>query len=244
MKLVRCIVVDDEVLGRKLLENFIKKIDSLELVALCKSPIEAMNVLQEEQIDLMFLDIQMPQITGINFLKSLINRPLVIFTTAYKQYALEGYSLDIIDYLLKPFSFERFLQAVNRANNQLRLMRQQSKVKVVQPKASSAQDSKNYILIKTEHKIVRLKYEKITHIEGMRAYLAYHTTEKERILSLNTMKKIELELPNNQFLRVHKSYIVAVDKVESISGNQLVIGDIKIPVGASYKTKVMELLFK
>ncbi|MCH2044136.1 MAG: response regulator transcription factor [Saprospiraceae bacterium] len=243
MKSVRCIVVDDEVLGRKLLENFIKKIDSLELVALCKSPIEAMNVLGEEHIDLMFLDIQMPQITGINFLKSLIHRPLVIFTTAYKQYAIEGYSLDIIDYLLKPFSFERFLQAINRAKNQLQLMQQQSS-KILHTKAKREANPKDYILIKTEHKIVRLKCDTITHIEGMRAYLAFHTDEKQRILSLNTLKKIETELPKHRFLRVHKSYIVAVDKVEAIAGNQLIIGELKIPVGASYKTKVMEILFK
>lgn len=234
---MKCIVVDDEALARKLLEKYISQIPNLELVATCKNPMEAAAVLQKESIDVMFLDIQMPQITGISFLKSLNQKPLVVFTTAYKQYALEGYALDIVDYLLKPFSFERFFQAVNKVSERL-----QSSSSTIGKQEITENNIKDYILVKSEHRVHRIKFSEIDYIESMQAYVAFHINGK-RILSLNTMKKLEVQLPKNQFIRIHKSYIAAIDKVELLEGNQVVIGKTKLPIGASYRERVMKGIF-
>lgn len=234
---MKCIVVDDEALARKLLEKYISQIPNLELVATCKNPMEAAAVLQRESIDVMFLDIQMPQITGISFLKSLNQKPLVVFTTAYKQYALEGYALDIVDYLLKPFSFERFFQAVNKVSERL-----QSSSSTIGKQEITENNIKDYILVKSEHRVHRIKFSEIDYIESMQAYVAFHINGK-RILSLNTMKKLEVQLPKNQFIRIHKSYIAAIDKVELLEGNQVVIGKTKLPIGASYRERVMKGIF-
>lgn len=235
MKTIKCIVVDDEALARKLLKTYIAQVPHLELVATCKNPMDALQVLQSHKIDVMFLDIQMPQITGIHFLKMLTQKPLVVFTTAYEKYALEGYTLDVIDYLLKPFSFERFFQAITKVSNRLQ------PVTIAQTTTQTLE--KDYILVKSEHKIHRLKYQDILYIQSMQSYVSYYTS-KERILSLNTMKKLEVELPQNQFLRIHKSYIVAIDKIELLEGNQVVIGKAKLPIGASYREAVMKRVFK
>ncbi|MFK7949634.1 MAG: LytR/AlgR family response regulator transcription factor [Saprospiraceae bacterium] len=233
---MKCIVVDDEALARKLLEKYISQIPNLELIAMCKNPMEAAAVLQEQSVDVMFLDIQMPQITGISFLKSLNQKPFVVFTTAYEKYALEGYSLDVVDYLLKPFSFERFFQAVNKVSERL----QSSQVTIAKAKVEN--NTKDYILVKSEHRVHRLKFSEIDYIESMQAYVAFHIGEK-RILSLNTMKKLERELPISQFIRIHKSYIVAINKVELLEGNQVVIGKSKLPIGASYRERVLKGIF-
>lgn len=237
LKKMKCIVVDDEALARKLLEKYIGQIPNLELVAMCKNPMEAAAVLQKETVDVMFLDIQMPQITGISFLKSLNQKPFVVFTTAYEQYALEGYTLDVVDYLLKPFSFERFFQAVNKVFERL-----QPSQSTISTKVIIDNNPKDYILVKSEHRVHRLKYSEIDYIESMQAYVAFHVGGK-RVLSLNTMKKLEQELPNTQFIRIHKSYIVAINKVELLEGNQVVIGQSKLPIGASYRERVMKGIF-
>ena len=235
MNTLRCIVVDDEELARTLLENYISKIPSLELVALCKNPLEAMEVLHNEQVDLMFLDIQMPELTGLEFLKTLKTKPLVIFTTAYPDYAIEGYALDVVDYLLKPFALDRFIQAVNKALDWHQLKNNQS--------ASSTNEiAKDFILVKSEHKIHKIKYEDILYIQSMREYVAYYTPEG-RILSLNSLKKLETELPADQFIRIHKSYIIAIDKVKTLEGNLIHLGQEKLPVGALYKDQVIARVF-
>ena len=237
MKKINCIVIDDETLARKLLKNYVEQMPHLELLGIYKNPMEAMDVLQTGQVDLMFLDIQMPQINGVNFLKILVNKPLVVFTTAYEKYALEGYALDIVDYLLKPFGFERFLQSVNKVS-----ARMQKTPIVTTPPAQPVEKPKDYILVKSEHRIHRLKFNEILFIQSMQAYVSYHT-KKEKILSLNRMKTLEVELPNDQFIRVHKSYIVAIDKIELLEGNQLLINGTKIPIGASYKEAVLKKVF-
>ncbi len=239
MKKIKCIIVDDEALARKLLKSYVEQVPHLELIAMCKNPMEATSVLQTESIDLMFLDIQMPQITGLTFLKTLQKQPLTIFTTAYEKYALEGYTLDVVDYLLKPFGFERFLQAVNRASNRLQI---EPTTFSTETKKEEVPTAKDYILVKSEHRIHRLKYKDILYIQSMQAYVAYYTP-KERILSLNTMKKLENTLPTEQFIRIHKSYIVSIDKIELLEGNQVVIGKAKLPIGASYRDRVMKEIF-
>ncbi|MGB0863600.1 MAG: LytR/AlgR family response regulator transcription factor [Saprospiraceae bacterium] len=243
MKKIKCLVVDDEALARKLLQTYIERIPYLELVATCKNPIEASGFLQATTIDLMFLDIQMPQISGVDFLKTLTKRPLVVFTTAYEKYALEGYQLDIVDYLLKPFGFDRFFQAMNKASARLNIQTTTESIPVPSSFETNSTDEKNFLLVKSEHKIHRLKHKDILYIQSMQSYVSYYTN-KERILSLNTMKKLEVELPSKQFIRIHKSYIVAIDQIEMLEGNQIIVGKVKIPIGASYKDEVMRRVFK
>jgi len=242
MKKIRCLVVDDEELARTLLENYIGRLPHLELAGKCKDPLEAMATLNDGPADLMFLDIQMPGLTGVEFLKTMKTRPLVIFTTAYSDYALEGYALDVVDYLLKPFSFERFLQAVNKAADLLALRPGQPT-----PAKGSGQEErtsgKDYILVKAGYKIYRLRFDDILFIKSMREYVAYHTP-KGRILSLNSLKSLEQELPAGRFLRIHKSYIVPLDKIDTLEGNMVHVGKEKLPIGASYREEVMGKVFK
>ena len=213
----------------------------LELVATCKNPVEASGFLQSTTIDLMFLDIQMPQISGVDFLKTLDKRTLVIFTTAYEKYALEGYELDVVDYLLKPFGFDRFFQAVNKIPARLDVATESAKISP-SPFEVTPQIKKDFLLVKSEHRVHRLKYKDILYIQSMQSYVSYYTN-KERILSLNTMKKLEVELPSHQFIRIHKSYIIAIEKIEVLEGNQIVIGKVKLPIGASYREEVMKRIF-
>lgn len=239
MKKINCLIVDDEALARKLLQNYIEQMPYLALVGICKNPMEAMGVLQTTTVDLMFLDIQMPQITGISFLKSLQNKPYVIFTTAYEKYALEGYTLDVVDYLLKPFSFERFFQSINKVSERLQMPLQEPNFAAA-PIAESV--AKDFILVKSEHRIHRLKFKDILYIQAMQSYVAFYLVEG-RILSLNTMKQLEIELPINQFIRIHKSYIVAIDKIALLENNQILVDKVKLPIGASYREVVMKMLF-
>ncbi len=236
MSSVNCLVVDDEELARTLLENFIGRVPGLSLVAQCANPLEAMAVLRQQPVDLLFLDIQMPELTGVEFLRTLQQKPVVIFTTAYADYALEGYSLDVTDYLLKPFSFERFLQAVNKAISVIKAKTQTGRT----PAAVSS--DKEYILVKADHKVHRLRYDDIFFIEGMREYVAFHTASG-RILSLNSLKSLEDALPADRFIRIHKSYIVAIDKIATMEGNTLHVGKEKLPVGASYRDALVTRVF-
>lgn len=230
----RCLVIDDEELARTLLENYIDRLPNLELVGQCKDPMEAIEIMQGQPVDLLFLDIQMPGLTGIEFLRSLKQRPLVIFTTAYPDYAIEGYSLDVIDYLLKPFGFERFVQAVNKANEMMQLK---------SVATNSSTDTKDFILVKAEHRIHRIKYDDINFIQSMREYVAYYLPNG-RILSLNSLKSLETELPADRFIRIHKSYIVSIEKVSTLEGNLVHIGKEKLPIGASYREEVLGRLFQ
>ena len=234
MSKINCLVIDDEELARDLLENYIGRLPHLSLLGKCRDPFEALEALSTQSVDLLFLDIQMPGMTGMEFLKTLKNKPLVIFTTAYSEFALESYNLDATDYLLKPFSFERFVQAVNKATDLLSLRKTAAGAPPQQEHITAAPVAKDFILVKSEHKVHRLRYEDISYIEGMREYVAYHTPNG-RILSLYSLKSLEEELPSDQFLRIHKSYIVAIGKVSAIEGNQVVVGKEKLPIGASYR---------
>ena len=235
---IKCLIVEDEELARDLLEKFILKLPHLELVAKCENPIKAMPILQQQPIDLLFLDIQMPELTGIEFLKMLSSKPTVIFTTAYPSYALEGYQLDVTDYLLKPFSFERFAQAVTKASEVIRL-----KALDKSEPTSIEQSEKKYMLINSEHKVLKVNYADIRYIESMREYAAYHTTTQGRILSLKSLKQLEKDLPVQQFIRIHKSHIINIDFVNALEGNMVHIGKEKLPIGASYKEQALERIF-
>jgi DNA-binding LytR/AlgR family response regulator len=231
-----CLIVDDEQLARKLLESFVSKIPGLELKGMCKNPLEALEIMQKEQIDILLLDIQMPELTGVDFLKTLKNRPTTIFTTAYSEYALEGYQLDVIDYLVKPFSFERFLQAINKAIGHIDLKRK------ADDQVTGNRTGMEFLLLHADHKIYKVKLDDIQYIEGLKEYVSYYTKEK-RIIVLQSLKSIEESLPKDQFIRIHRSYIVPVDKIKSLDGNQVQIGDKLIPIGRSYKEEVMKQVF-
>ena len=228
---VNCIIIDDEYLARTLLEDYIGKLPSLVLAAKCQSATEAMEVLQNEPVDLMFLDVQMPDLTGIDFLKSLKNKPVVVFTTAYPEYALDGYALDVIDYLLKPISFERFVQSVNKATEQIKLM-----------KVQDIDKAKKYITLRAEHRIHKVNHDNILYIEGLKEYVIFHLKEGKRIITLETLKNLEEKLPDS-FLRIHRSYIVNKNDVKSLYGNMVEIGDHRIDIGKTYKEKVVSQLF-
>lgn len=238
MKPIRCLVVDDEELARTLLENYIGRLPNLQLIAACANPLDAFAVLQQQPVDLLFLDIQMPELTGIALLRTLTQKPAVVFTTAYAEYALEGYALDVTDYLLKPFSFERFVQAVNKAIGRLRPKTAPDPLLPDQ----GAPPGKDYLLVKADHKMHRLKFEEIQYIQSMREYVAFHTLAG-RVISLNSLKNLEEQLPPERFIRIHKSYIVAIDKIDMLEGNTIQVGKEKLPVGASYREELIKRVF-
>lgn len=240
MNIIQCLVVDDEELARTLLETYIRKVNSLHLVGKCRDPLEAMEMMKKNKVDLLFLDIQMPELTGIEFLKIMNPKPVVIFTTAYANYALEGYQLDVIDYLLKPFGFDRFLQAVNKATEWVEF-KNTGRAKDALADGTNT-PLKDYLLVKSEHKIHKIRYSDIFFIQAMQDYVAFHTTQG-RILSLNALKSLELELPEDKFIRIHKSYIIAIEKVRTLEGNLLHVQSEKLPIGANYKEAVLKKLF-
>lgn len=232
-QIIRTMLVDDEYLALNLLETFVEKVPGLEVIAKTKSPIEAVDILQREEIDLLFLDIQMPTLSGNNLLKTLKHPPLTVFTTAYTDYALEAFELDIVDYLLKPFAFERFLQAVNKAKQLLPIQ------------ATSIQSTliaKDFFSIKVDGKIVKLYYDDILYVEGLKEYVRF-VCKEGRFVTLESLKNLEAILPKDQFIRVHKSFIVAKQYVQSVEGNQLAIGQQKIPISRSKREAIVQAIF-
>ncbi len=242
MKKLTCLIVDDEELARNLVENYINRVPHLEVVGKCAAPLEAMQVLQEKSVDMMFLDIQMPGLTGIEFLKTLSQKTLVIFTTAYKEYALAGFDLDVVDYLLKPFRFERFLQAVNKAGKLLKKESNQITPVGSVSKIEKEEKERAYILVKSDFKVFRIFYKNIIYIESRKEYVTFHTSDG-RTLSLGSLKKLQQELPTEHFMRIHKSFIVNIKKVSALEGNMVHIGVEKLPIGTSYRAEVLQRLF-
>jgi len=233
--MINVIIVDDEPLAQDVLETLISQMPQLNLVQKCNNAIEANNVLQKEVIDLMFLDIQMPQITGVDFLRSLTNPPEVIFTTAHNQYALEGFELNVIDYLMKPISMDRFMKAVNKATE---------KIGSGNGEGGDA-DGEDFIFVKSDKKLVKIKYDDIIYIEGLKDYVIIRCREG-RVITLQTMKSLEAKLPNNLFKRIHRSYIVSIDKINAFVGNSVEVkekGAAKlIPVGKNYKEELLVII--
>lgn len=225
MKPIRCLIVDDEPLARQGLEKYVREIDLLHLVGTAKNALQANTLFHQEKVDLFFLDIEMPGVGGLDFLRTLTDPPFVVFTTAYPQYALDSYEFDTVDYLVKPISFERFLQAVNKA---VRLMNRRST------------DEPDYIFVKTDQRLVKLRTDDIRWIEGQQNYVFIHTLQ-EKLMVLSTMKNLLETLPE-VLLRVHKSYAVAIDHVDAIEGNKLIIGQQHIPLSVRLRTTVVERL--
>ena len=237
--MIRCIAIDDEPLALRKIEAYASKVQSLELIKCFNSALDAIEFLKETDIDLIFLDIQMNDLTGIQMLEALNVRPKVIITTAYDEYALKGYELDITDYLLKPFSFHRFIKSVNKladnACNSLQVNMDKD--------ATNSDISRNCIFVKSGNKIERVNVDDIIYIEGMKDYLKIHLPHK-RIITLQTFKKITSQLDHDIFQRIHKSYIVAITKVDSIEPKRVFIGGHCLPIGESYKKPFFDFLKK
>ncbi|MBK8567161.1 MAG: response regulator transcription factor [Saprospiraceae bacterium] len=232
---IKTLLVDDEYLALNLLETFIKDVPGLEVVGKVKSAVAALDVLNTQPVDLLFLDIQMPTLSGVNMLKTLKNPPITIFTTAYSEYAIQAFDLNAVDYLVKPFPFERFLQAVNKAKEQLK-MRQPA------PPIAAIPSGSNFITAKVDGKIVKLFYDDILFVEGLKEYVRY-ICKSSKYVTLESLKNLEEQLPANRFLRVHKSYIVAKERVQSVMGNMLEIQSHKIPISRGKREEVIADIF-
>lgn len=226
--MIRCAIVDDEPLARDILEVYVKENPNLELVALCKNAKEVLSLLEVEQIDLLFLDIQMPDISGMNLAKSLQNPPFIVFTTAYDKYAVDGFEVNAVDYLLKPISPERFNKSVEKVQY------------LIETRPQTGQKD-NFIFVRADYQDVKVMFDDILYIEGLKDYVRIVTNEK-RIITLTNIKGMYAKLPQDRFARVHKSFIVAVDKVNTIKGSSLLIGNKEIPIGLTFKDQFKKIM--
>ena len=227
---ISCIITDDEPFARKGLEGYIEKIDFFDLKGSCEDAMQLSDMLQKQPIDLLFLDIQMPHITGVEFLRAIRNPPKVIFTTAYQQYAIDGFELDVMDYLLKPIPYERFLKAAWKARDYFALKEQ--------PETTAP-----YIFVKAAGKLEKITFNEILFIEGMENYVAIYTDSK-KIVTHTTIKSLLEKLPAKQFIQTHKSYVVAVDKINTIEGNTLHVQSYQVPVSKYLREEVLGQIVK
>ena len=228
---IRCIIVDDEPLSQDILKKYINDSPMLELVKVCADAFEANAELSSNDIQLMFLDINMPKLSGIRFIKTLIKPPLVIFTTAYPEYAIEGFEVDAVDYLVKPFSYERFLKAVNKTIEKINSVN-------INPTINHG-----FILLKSDKKVFKVNFNEINYLQSYGDYIKVYTHER-CIVVHETFKNIYEQLPSNDFIRIHKSFIIAIGKIQYIDGNQVKIADELIPIGLNYKDDLLKKLKK
>lgn len=232
--MIHCAIIDDEPLAREGLANYVKEVDFLELEGTCEHPLELMKLLDQQPIDLIFLDIQMPKMSGIDFLKIAQKPPLVIITTAFPSYALEGFQLNVLDYLVKPITFDQFFKSVKKAKDYHRLLNQ-----TVSTEAAKIEKEADYCFIKCGSKYEKIFYDDILFVQGLQNYVTIHTT-KGKYITMLFLKNVEENLDSNSFLRVHKSYIVSVSKIESIEGNEIFIGTHRIPISRNFRDQVIE----
>ena len=226
--MLKCLAIDDEPLARKKMAAYIEKTPFLELVGTCESALEALGILQNQEIDLLFLDINMPDFNGMDFAKSLDKAPGIIFTTAYSEYAIEGYKVDAIDYLLKPIDYPDFLKAASKAQQQL--------VKTTSPISEELSLKEDFLFIKSEHKIIKINLQDITYMESMREYVRIHLNNRSPVMTLISMKKLEESIPSDIFMRVHRSFIVNLRSITTIERNRIVFDEkTYIPVSEQYR---------
>jgi DNA-binding LytR/AlgR family response regulator len=231
--MLRCIAVDDEPLALELLEDNISKVPFLQLVATCSNPMEAMKILQEQAVDLIFLDIQMPGLTGLQFIQSLTHKPMIILITAYEKYALEGFNLDVVDYLVKPVSLDRFIKACNKAR-ELQQLKQKSQ--------GSAAGEADYIFVNVDYSLLKVVLSDITWIEGLKDYIKINLKSSPRpVITRMAMKSVEEQLPASRFIRIHKSFIVSKAQITAVRKNSVFIGQMELPVSDNYRDTLAEL---
>lgn len=243
--MLNVLIVDDEPLALDVLETYVGQMPDLHLVKRCSNALEANEALKAHQIDLMFLDIQMPQLTGIDFVKTLIHPPMVVFTTAYPNYAIQGFDLNVLDYLLKPISLDRFMKAVNKALEQAELSKRDSDTGT--PATSPQNDGLDFFFVKADKKLVKVNFEDIIYIEGLKDYVIIRL-QTGRVITLQTMKSLEDRLPKGRFKRIHRSYIVAMDKIMAIEGNMIEVMEKDrpklLPIGKNYRDELLEMIDK
>lgn len=227
MNRITCLVTDDEPFARKGLEGYIKKIDFLDLRGLCEDAVQLNSFLKKEPIDLIFLDIEMPYLSGIDFLKGLSAIPKVIFTTAYEKYALQGFDLDVLDYLVKPIPYERFLKAANKAYDYFELVRNREDI------------PENYLFVRVDYKLEKIVFEEIEFIQGLQNYVTIYLRGRS-IVTHSTLKNIASRLPAGKFCQPHKSFLVSIEKIQSIQGNTIKIGEHEIPISKYQREEVLE----
>lgn len=241
--MLNVLIVDDEPLALDVLETYIEQMPDLKLVQRCSNALEANEVLKNHDIDLMFLDIQMPQLTGIDFVKSLTKPPMIVFTTAYANYAIQGFDLNALDYLLKPISLERFMKAVNKAIDQAELLEREEQF----VGNSSGIESSDFFFVKADKKLIKVNFDDILYIEGLKDYVIIRL-KNSRVITLQTMKSLEEKLPQGRFKRIHRSYIVAMDKILAIEGNMVEVMEkdkVKLlPIGKNYRDELLEMIDK
>lgn len=235
---MRCLIVDDEPLARQLLESYVSRVEGLELMKSCANAIEAFTLLQQKPVDLMFLDIKMPQITGLDLLKSLKNPPRVILTTAYREYAFEAFDLDVVDYLLKPILFERFLRGISKIYQLTQPVELSAHENTI---AQSFDDA--YIFLKEDREMVKVYLKDILFIESLRDYIRVKTAEGQ-VITYQRISYLEQKLPENKFIRVHRSFIVALNRISSFNVATVKIGETNIPIGRLYKNETLKALNK
>ena len=228
--LINCLIVDDEPMAREILENHLGKIDSISLVGSCKNAIEAFNMLNTHPIDLIFLDINMPEISGLSFAKSINKKIKVIFTTAYREYAVDGFDLKAVDYLLKPISFERLIQSISKYQHEHVLPQVDQHIELSSEKS-------DFIFVRSDRKMIKINFSDLDYIESLSDYLKLYLNNKV-IITRETISSIEAKLPKNDFLRVHRSYIIAIDKIESFTQEFIEINKKAIPISRTYKNDV------
>lgn len=233
---IKCLVVDDEPLARAGIAEYVGKTGFTELAGVCKNAVEANSFLKESKIDLVFLDIQMPELSGLEWLKSLHEKPLVVLTTAFRQYAVDGFELDVLDYIVKPVSFERFFKACNKALKKL-----QHSEPIFNRYDENNNSEEKFFFIKDNNKIIKIQFQDILYIKGMKDYVMIHTFSKN-YLALISLKKVEQKLPATNFMRIHRSYIVAINKITAIEGTQLKIGNDMIPVSRELQEPVFSVV--
>tara|TARA_R110000764_G_scaffold239973_2_gene341063 strand:- start:13177 stop:13884 length:708 start_codon:yes stop_codon:yes gene_type:complete len=232
--MINCIAIDDEPLALALLRDNIERVSFLHLVAICNNAFEAIEVLQREKIDLIFIDIQMPGLTGLQFISSLENKPLVIFVTAYKEYAVESYDLDVVDYLVKPVALDRFIRACHRA--------QELHKSKAGNESSRPKPTKDYFFVQADYSQIKVKFTDIIWMKGYGDYIKFHLKSAEHPLVVRTsFKELEQDLPQNMFLRIHKSYAVSVEAITAIRKNSIFLGDKELAIGETYRERVAQL---
>ncbi len=234
---INCIIVDDEPVAREILVSHLEKIEQVKVVASCKNAMEAFQAVQADHVDLIFLDINMPEISGLSFARSMNRDMKIIFTTAYREYAVDGFDLQAVDYLLKPISFERLLQGIRKYLDENAIPKRTSAAE--QPEVQA-----DYIFVRADRKMVKISFHEISYIESVGDYLKIHLGEKETVLTRDTLSNMEARLPGTDFLRVHRSYIVSVAHIDSYTSDTIGIGKYEIPISRSYQEEVMKRLEK
>jgi DNA-binding LytR/AlgR family response regulator len=233
---IKCLIIDDEPLAQRILERYTQDVSSLEVVQKCNNALDAIEIMKEQKIDLIFLDINMPKLTGLEFLRSLQHPPMVIITTAYAEFAIQGYELDVVDYLMKPFGMERFLKAIQKVHDILK----PRKYSLLEKTSGNSQEDQ-YIFVKSSKKTYRLNLNDILYVEALGDYVKIYTTNR-MIVSYHSMKNMENLLSPKQFPRIHKSFIVSLSKIDLIEGNQVKLRDRYIPIGTNFKAEFEKLI--